>query len=271
MTSEVLFHCIGLIDDALITRSETTILQFKRRKIVKQIVAVAAAFILLLISPIANLINNSGTSDDTPIEPLRVYTFNGAYYEATSDFNVLNNYGIYEKADEAKIDKYLGQAMSNDVSTGGDVYSICDFESTSVLILEINEEYEYIVYCNNIEEREVSITELLSVHGINSVTDIKNAYALINTSKFSCSSQDVWNLITTARYVTTSDYYTDVFAGISEEEQQSANHDTVVFVVSKGTTQYFMFECYREAGYIYLYNCYYEVSKEALNELLSNT
>lgn len=271
MTSETLFHCIGLIDDALIVKSEKNILQFKKQKVVKQIAAVAAVFALLLIAPIAKFINNSGTIDDLPIEPLRVYTFNGAYYEATDDYNVLNNYGIYEKADETKIDKYLGQAISDDTSTHGNVYSICNFESTSVLILKINKEYEYMVYCNNIEEREVPIAELLSIHGISSATDIENAYALTDTSEINCSSHAIWNLISTARYVSASDYYNDVFAGMSEEEQQSANHNTVVFVVSKGTTQYFRFECYRDFGYIYLYNCYYEVSKEAINTLLSNT
>lgn len=207
--------------------------------------------LVLIFAFIFLIIHICGNGDAPYIE---AYIINNNYYEVTTDNSILKEHKLHNKINSDMVGDLICSIVCNDGSKG-DVYKFAGYQGSSVLILESNNEYRFMLYCNP-ENEAVNFNELLYIYGISDYNDIqlsvdyKDVGSKINTEKLIealVKSNSVWS----------SDFYEN--SNISEATLEK----TITVIISGSNTDILKFTYYPNAGLIEKACTIFELNSEA--------
>lgn len=208
-------------------------------------------FLALIFAFIFLIIHICGNGDAPYIE---AYIINNNYYEVATDNSILKEHKLKNKINADMVGDFICSIICNDGSKGN-VYKFTDYPGSSVLILESNNEYRFMLYCNP-EKEAVTFNELLYIYGISDYNDIKLSVDYKDVSS-KVNAEKLIEALVQSNSVWSSNFYEN--SNISEATLEK----TTTVIISGNDTDILKFTYYPNAGLIEKACTIFELNSEA--------
>ena len=276
MSSLDTLDLFGGISSTYINEADTSVRIRKTASWKKWMPALAACLAIAVIVPfIGNMFRGNGGSDgpEDILEDMKNLEFNGCYYEASDNPEVLARFGLPEKLTpdlagghvsylESNGPGYLESAVKTDIELLQYAADPC----RGVYIINDRGHYYAAIFCNFIlvtDDASVELSELYRIYGIKSADDIvsiaekdRNRNKIIGKAVTDPSAiQDFFRITSSLVPNSNSEFQAKVFDGIPEEEQQKKHtafaddHHSIQIETSSGLKFYIYI--YPKFGWIY--------------------
>ena len=236
----------------------------------KAITAIAACLTLLLI-PILHQFQIQNQEKNF-IPPIPTFNINDSIYEMIAEDDVLSAYGMTKSKllAEHNLPQNIESQMIGDYICSvkdindGSYHKVYDFKALngqSVLLLEDNGAYQYLLFCNYESIEPIDFHALLQLYGFSSINDITELTVekekIIDRNKIEVVAKALLdtNAITWDQY-------------LSKNSEMETKH-TVRISLSGVNTDTIYFDFYRKEGVITAANTIYPLSEET-KELLAD-
>lgn len=265
MNAEGLMRAIGGISDRHIEEfavvkpvSSTKITWLK-------IVSIAACFAIIVgIANIALNFIDRPTIDEAP--EVQACIVGDEYYELIKDEKYIESRGLPQEITANMLGDYIGSCRLESDGRVGKAYDYLGYSGDSVLILELENQYFYLFFCNPINiDVVISMPDLLDRYGLkDNITSIS-----IDGKLLAVNLESILDELTKANALTGNEFDDAVFKGKTEEEQQTIrkNLKPVEIVISGNSADVLVIDYYPSLGYAYCANTYYEITSEFKNLL----
>lgn len=265
MNAEGLMRAIGGISDRHIEEfavvkpvSSTKITWLK-------IVSIAACFAIIVgIANIALNFIDRPTIDEAP--EVQACIVGDEYYELIKDEKYIESRGLPQEITANMLGDYIGSCRLESDGRVGKAYDYLGYSGDSVLILELENQYFYLFFCNPMNiDVVISMPDLLDRYGLkDNITSIS-----IDGKLLVVNLESILDELTKANALTGNEFDDAVFKGKTEEEQQTIrkNLKPVEIVISGNSADVLVIDYYPSLGYAYCANTYYEITSEFKNLL----
>ena len=265
MNAEGLMRAIGGISDRHIEEfavvkpvSSTKITWLK-------IVSIAACFAIIVgIANIALNFIDRPTIDEAP--EVQACIVGDEYYELIKDEKYIETRGLPQEITANMLGDYIGSCRLESDGRVGKAYDYLGYSGDSVLILELENQYFYLFFCNPMNiDVVISMPDLLDRYGLkDNITSIS-----IDGKLLVVNLESILDELTKANALTGNEFDDAVFKGKTEEEQQTIrkNMKPVEIVISGNSADVLVIDYYPSLGYAYCANTYYEITSEFKNLL----
>lgn len=265
MNAEGLMRAIGGISDRHIEEfavvkpvSSTKITWLK-------IVSIAACFAIIVgIANIALNFIDRPTIDEAP--EVQACIVGDEYYELIKDEKYIESRGLPQEITANMLGDYIGSCRLESDGRVGKAYDYLGYSGDSVLILELENQYFYLFFCNPMNiDVVISMPDLLDRYGLkDNITSIS-----IDGKLLAVNLESILDELTKANALTGNEFDDAVFKGKTEEEQQTIrkNMKPVEIVISGNSADVLVIDYYPSLGYAYCANTYYEITSEFKNLL----
>ena len=265
MNAEGLMRAIGGISDRHIEEfavvkpvSSTKITWLK-------IVSIAACFAIIVgIANIALNFIDRPTIDEAP--EVQACIVCDEYYELIKDEKYIESRGLPQEITANMLGDYIGSCRLESDGRVGKAYDYLGYSGDSVLILELENQYFYLFFCNPMNiDVVISMPDLLDRYGLkDNITSIS-----IDGKLLAVNLESILDELTKANTLTGNEFDDAVFKGKTEEEQQTIrkNMKPVEIVISGNSADVLVIDYYPSLGYAYCANTYYEITSEFKNLL----
>lgn len=265
MNAEGLMRAIGGISDRHIEEfavvkpvSSTKITWLK-------IVSIAACFAIIVgIANIALNFIDRPTIDEAP--EVQACIVGDEYYELIKDEKYIESRGLPQEITANMLGDYIGSCRLESDGRVGKAYDYLGYSGDSVLILELENQYFYLFFCNPMNiDVVISMPDLLDRYGLkDNITSIS-----IDGKLLAVNLESILDELTKANALTGNEFDDAVFKGKTEEEQQTIrkNMKPVKIVISGNSADVLVIDYYPSLGYAYCANTYYEITSEFKNLL----
>lgn len=265
MNAEGLMRAIGGISDRHIEEfavvkpvSSTKITWLK-------IVSIAACFAIIVgIANIALNFIDRPTIDEAP--EVQACIVGDEYYELIKDEKYIESRGLPQEITANMLGDYIGSCRLESDGRVGKAYDYLGYSGDSVLILELENQYFYLFFCNPMNiDVVISMPDLLDRYGLkDNITSIS-----IDGKLLAVNLESILDELTKANALTGNEFDDAVFKGKTEEEQLTIrkNMKPVEIVISGNSADVLVIDYYPSLGYAYCANTYYEITSEFKNLL----
>lgn len=265
MNAEGLMRAIGGISDRHIEEfavvkpvSSTKITWLK-------IVSIAACFAIIVgIANIALNFIDRPTIDEAP--EVQACIVGDEYYELIKDEKYIESRGLPQEITANMLGDYIGSCRLESDGRVGKAYDYLGYSGDSVLILELENQYFYLFFCNPMNiDVVISMPDLLDRYGLkDNITSIS-----IDGKLLAVNLESILDELTKANALTGNEFDDAVFKGKTEEEQQTIrkNMKPVEIIISGNSADVLVIDYYPSLGYAYCANTYYEITSEFKNLL----
>lgn len=236
----------------------------------KTITAIAACLTILMIPIVYHFQNINQGKNYFP--PIPTFNINNGIYELIEDDDVLSAYGtskskllaehnLPENIEPQMIGEYICSVKDIDDGSIHKVYDFKTFSGQSVLLLEDNGIYQYLIFCNYEIMETIDFYTLLQLYGFSSINDITELTVgkekIIDRNKIEVIAKALsdTNAITWDQY-------------LSKNNEMETKHP-VRISLSGVNTDTIYFDFYRKEGIITAANTIYPLSEETI-ELLAD-
>lgn len=265
MNAEGLMRAIGGISDRHI-EDFAVVKPVSSTKITwLKIVSIAACFAIIVgIANIALNFIDRPTIDEAP--EVQACIVGDEYYELIKDEKYIESRGLPQEITANMLGDYIGSCRLESDGRVGKAYDYLGYSGDSVLILELENQYFYLFFCNPMNiDVVISMPDLLDRYGLkDNITSIS-----IDGKLLAVNLESILDELTKANALTGNEFDDAVFKGKTEEEQQTIrkNMKPVEIVISGNSADVLVIDYYPSLGYAYCANTYYEITSEFKNLL----
>lgn len=236
---------------------------FKSRKIIAAI-ASGTVFVLLFILIIQN---KSQEKNYWPAIP--TFVINNSIYEIVAEDEFLSAYGTTRNEVLAKhgLQQNIKPEMVGDyigtVSYNGNIHKVYDFKNffgESVVVLENDGMFQYLLFCNYSDNKIIAFRDLFQLHGFSSVNDITQI--TVGKEKITDKNkiENIAEVLLNANAITWNQYL--------ETNEIKTTHPVSISLFGVNTDTIY-FDFYQKEGVIETANTIYLLSEED-TELLAS-
>lgn len=230
-----------------------------------KIVSIAACFAIIVgIANIALNFIDRPTIDEAP--EVQACIVGDEYYELIKDEKYIESRGLPQEITANMLGDYIGSCRLESDGRVGKAYDYLGYSGDSVLILELENQYFYLFFCNPMNiDVVISMPDLLDRYGLkDNITGIS-----IDGKFLAVNLESILDELTKANALTGNEFDDAVFKGKTEEEQQTIrkNMKPVEIVISGNSADVLVIDYYPSLGYAYCANTYYEITSEFKNLL----
>ncbi len=265
MNSEGLMRAIGGISDRHIEEFAVVKPVSSTKSTWLKIVSIAACFAIIVgIANIALNFIDRPTIDEAP--EVQACIVGDEYYELIKDEKYIESRGLPQEITANMLGDYIGSCRLESDGRVGKAYDYLGYSGDSVLILELENQYFYLFFCNPMNiDVVISMPDLLDRYGLkDNITSIS-----IDGKLLVVNLESILDELTKANALTGNEFDDAVFKGKTEEEQQTIrkNMKPVEIVISGNSADVLVIDYYPSLGYAYCANTYYEITSEFKNLL----
>lgn len=262
MNAEKLMRAIGGISDRHIEEFAVVKAVSSTKNKWLKIVSIAACFAIIVgIANIALNFIDSPTIDEAP--EVQACIVGDEYYELIEDRKHIESRGLSQEIKANMLGNYIGSCRLESDGRVGKAYDYLGYGGDSVLILELENQYFYLFFCNPMNiDVAISMPELMSKYGLReNITNIT-----VEGKAFATDGNgiDIADELLKATALSGQEFDDAVFKGKTEEEQQAIrnNMKSVEIVVYGESADTLVIDYYPSIGYAYSANTYYEITSE---------
>lgn len=265
MNVEGLMRAIGGISDRHIEEFAVVKPVSSTKSTWLKIVSIAACFAIIVgIANIALNFIDRPTIDEAP--EVQACIVGDEYYELIKDEKYIESRGLPQEITANMLGDYIGSCRLESDGRVGKAYDYLGYSGDSVLILELENQYFYLFFCNPMNiDVVISMPDLLDRYGLkDNITSIS-----IDGKLLVVNLESILDELTKANALTGNEFDDAVFKGKTEEEQQTIrkNMKPVEIVISGNSADVLVIDYYPSLGYAYCANTYYEITSEFKNLL----
>lgn len=265
MNTEGLMRAIGGISDRHIEEFAVVKPVSSTKSTWLKIVSIAACFAIIVgIANIALNFIDRPTIDEAP--EVQACIVGDEYYELIKDEKYIESRGLPQEITANMLGDYIGSCRLESDGRVGKAYDYLGYSGDSVLILELENQYFYLFFCNPMNiDVVISMPDLLDRYGLkDNITSIS-----IDGKLLVVNLESILDELTKANALTGNEFDDAVFKGKTEEEQQTIrkNMKPVEIVISGNSADVLVIDYYPSLGYAYCANTYYEITSEFKNLL----
>lgn len=265
MNAEGLMRAIGGISDRHIEEFAVVKPVSSTKSTWLKIVSIAACFAIIVgIANIALNFIDRPTIDEAP--EVQACIVGDEYYELIKDEKYIESRGLPQEITANMLGDYIGSCRLESDGRVGKAYDYLGYSGDSVLILELENQYFYLFFCNPMNiDVVISMPDLLDRYGLkDNITSIS-----IDGKLLAVNLESILDELTKANALTGNEFDDAVFKGKTEEEQQTIrkNMKPVEIVISGNSADVLVIDYYPSLGYAYCANTYYEITSEFKNLL----
>ncbi len=265
MNAEGLMRAIGGISDRHIEEFAVVKPVSSTKSTWLKIVSIAACFAIIVgIANIALNFIDRPTIDEAP--EVQACIVGDEYYELIKDEKYIESRGLPQEITANMLGDYIGSCRLESDGRVGKAYDYLGYSGDSVLILELENQYFYLFFCNPMNiDVVISMPDLLDRYGLkDNITSIS-----IDGKLLVVNLESILDELTKANALTGNEFDDAVFKGKTEEEQQTIrkNLKPVEIVISGNSADVLVIDYYPSLGYAYCANTYYEITSEFKNLL----
>lgn len=265
MNAEGLMRAIGGISDRHIEEFAVVKPVSSTKSTWLKIVSIAACFAIIVgIANIALNFIDRPTIDEAP--EVQACIVGDEYYELIKDEKYIETRGLPQEITANMLGDYIGSCRLESDGRVGKAYDYLGYSGDSVLILELENQYFYLFFCNPMNiDVVISMPDLLDRYGLkDNITSIS-----IDGKLLVVNLESILDELTKANALTGNEFDDAVFKGKTEEEQQTIrkNMKPVEIVISGNSADVLVIDYYPSLGYAYCANTYYEITSEFKNLL----
>lgn len=265
MNAEGLMRAIGGISDRHIEEFAVVKPVSSTKSTWLKIVSIAACFAIIVgIANIALNFIDRPTIDEAP--EVQACIVGDEYYELIKDEKYIESRGLPQEITANMLGDYIGSCRLESDGRVGKAYDYLGYSGDSVLILELENQYFYLFFCNPMNiDVVISMPDLLDRYGLkDNITSIS-----IDGKLLVVNLESILDELTKANALTGNEFDDAVFKGKTEEEQQTIrkNMKPVEIVISGNSADVLVIDYYPSLGYAYCANTYYEITSEFKNLL----
>lgn len=265
MNTEGLMRAIGGISDRHIEEFAVVKPVSSTKSTWLKIVSIAACFAIIVgIANIALNFIDRPIIDEAP--EVQACIVGDEYYELIKDEKYIESRGLPQEITANMLGDYIGSCRLESDGRVGKAYDYLGYSGDSVLILELENQYFYLFFCNPMNiDVVISMPDLLDRYGLkDNITSIS-----IDGKLLVVNLESILDELTKANALTGNEFDDAVFKGKTEEEQQTIrkNMKPVEIVISGNSADVLVIDYYPSLGYAYCANTYYEITSEFKNLL----
>ncbi|NLL35033.1 MAG: hypothetical protein GX257_06985 [Clostridiales bacterium] len=265
MNAKGLMRAIGGISDRHIEEFAVVKPVSSTKSTWLKIVSIAACFAIIVgIANIALNFIDRPTIDEAP--EVQACIVGDEYYELIKDEKYIESRGLPQEITANMLGDYIGSCRLESDGRVGKAYDYLGYSGDSVLILELENQYFYLFFCNPMNiDVVISMPDLLDRYGLkDNITSIS-----IDGKLLVVNLESILDELTKANALTGNEFDDAVFKGKTEEEQQTIrkNMKPVEIVISGNSADVLVIDYYPSLGYAYCANTYYEITSEFKNLL----